>query len=143
VAYYDYVLHDWNYYLSGLSGSVYVKGRAALFVTTSLSMVRLVIETNQSLDLYCAAGSASIAAQHDRPAASFRFWGLPSCQTLRFFQASNFVGVVYAPSADAHFDIGGDRSLEFSGALVSRCAWFYGRVNMHFDESLIRTGPVY
>jgi hypothetical protein len=143
VAYYNYVLHGWNYSLSGLSGSVYVKGRAALYVSTTLSISRLVIETNQSLDLYCAAESATIVGNHDRPAASLRFWGLPSCQTLRFFQASNFAGVVYAPSADAHFDIGGNIPLEFSGALVSRSAWFYGRVNIHFDESLIRTGPVY
>jgi len=143
VAWYDYVLHDGNYYISTLFGSVYVKGRAALYVTTSLSMFRLVIETNQSLDLYCSAESAIITGDHDRPAPSFRFWGLPSCQSLEFLQATNFAGAVYAPSADAHFGIGGNTPLEFSGALVSRCARFHGKVNIHFDESLIRTGPVY
>jgi hypothetical protein len=135
------VLHDWNYSLSGLSGSVYVKGRAALYVSTTLSISQLVIETNQSLDLYCAAGSASIAVGPQPRTPGFRFWGLPSCRLVRFDQPGQFAGMVYAPSAEVHFSNSDAQTLEFSGALVARAVFFFGNVNFHFDESLIGTGP--
>lgn len=145
VAWYDYVLNEGNYQLSSLSGSVYVRGRAALLVTSNLLLSSLMIETDQSLDLYCAAYSPIIAGYHDRTdnrtAASFRFWGLPSCQRLTFEGFGDFTGAVYAPRADAIFSVGGNWSLEFSGALVSRSARFSGKVNIHFDESLAVIGP--
>jgi len=140
---YDYVLDDGNYSLFSLYGSVYVRGRARLYVGSSLELTCVTIATNQSLDLYCAASSARFVGEVDGPASSFRFWGLPACLTVSFGSAGSFRGAIYAPNAEVFFRFGGLQGLEYSGALVARAIWFDARVNFHFDESLIMTGPAY
>jgi hypothetical protein len=145
LVYYDYILdQNANYQLPALNGSIYVRAKATVYVTSSLNVTRLTTEKDQSLDLYCAADSAHIVGNHGRSADSFHFWGLPSCQSLVIWAGDRgFTGVVYAPNALLFFIAPGGFDEDFSGAFVGRWARFNTPVKIHYDENLARTGPVY
>jgi hypothetical protein len=142
--FFDYVLdQNTNYQLAALNGSIYVRAKATVYVTSSLSVTRITIEKDQSLDLYCAADDASIVGNHGQTAHSFRFWGLPRCQSINVSAGDKgFTGVVYAPNSLLFFIAPGISTKDFFGAFVGRYVGG-GTVRIHYDENLARVGPVY
>ena len=143
--YYDYILDSGDYQLAALSGSIYVKGAATLYVTDSLDMTALVIKPGNSLKLYCAAPSATIcgnnALNNEGTATSFSFWGLPTCKELSFSGNSSFTGLIYAPDADFTLNGSGNNLIDFIGASITKTASMNGHFNFHYDEALRRIGP--
>jgi hypothetical protein len=143
--YYDYILDTGNYQLSDLSGSVYVRGKAALYVTTTLDITSLTVKLGESLSLYCAAASATLSgnnsANSDGTADSFAFWALPSCTSITFSGNAGFTGTIYAPTADFTMNGGGNNMMDFIGASITKTARLNGHFNFHYDEALRRIGP--
>ena len=144
-AWYDYILDDGNYQLGTLNGSVYVRGKAKLYVSTTLNMSALVIDPNKKLDLYCAPGSAAIAGNtawnSDRTADSFGFWGLPTCTSVSFSGNAGFTGTIYAPNAAFTLNGGGNNTIDFIGASIAKSVTLNGHFNFHYDEALGKFGP--
>ncbi len=143
--YYDYILDDGNYKVADLNGTVYVRGNATLYVTTTLDMTALVIQPGESLKLYCAAASASISGNYTAnstgTAASFSFWGLPTCKSLSFGGNADFTGTIYAPDADFTLNGSGKTVFDFIGASITKTAKLNGHFNFHYDEALRKIGP--
>ena len=143
--YYDYILDNGNYQLTSLNGSVYVRGVAVLYVTSSLSMSALVIKPGQQLNLYSAAASAAIGgnttANSDGTADSFTFWGLPTCTSVSFSGNAGFTGAIYAPNAALALNGGGNNTIDFIGASITKSATMNGHFNFHYDEALAVLGP--
>ena len=144
-AWYDYILDDGNYQVGNLSGSVYVRGKAQLYVSSSLNMSALVIDPNKKLDLYSAAASPAIAGNtawnSDRTADSFAFWGLPTCTSLSFSGNAGFTGTIYAPKAAFTLNGGGNNTTDFIGASITKNVTLNGHFNFHYDEALAKYGP--
>jgi hypothetical protein len=142
--YYDYILDDGDYQKDNLSGTIYVRGNARLYVTDALNISALVIQSTRSLRLYCAAASASLAGNNtpnsDGTADSFSFWGLPSCSAITFTGSSSFTGTIYAPNAAFTLN-GSTNSIDFVGASITRSATLNGHFNFHYDEALRKIGP--
>lgn len=144
--YYNYVLTDGNYRLeSGLSGNILVLGDATLYVSASCDMTGLTIEWGRHLDLYSDAPSVSLSgnttANSDGTADSFAFWGMPSCTSLTFSGNAGFTGTIYAPNADFVMNGGGNNTIDFIGASITKTARLNGHFNFHYDEALKKIGP--
>jgi hypothetical protein len=141
---YDYILDDGNYEQASLSGTVYVRGNAKLYVTSSLSLSDVAIASGKRLDLYCAASDVSLggnnSANSSGLAGSFRFWGLPSCTSISFSGNSSFVGTIYAPNADFRLNGSGNTPIDFIGASITKTSTMNGHFNFHYDEALAREG---
>jgi hypothetical protein len=144
--YYDYILDSGNYQLSDLTGTVYVRGKANLYVTTTLDITSLIIKTGESLALYCGAASASLAGNStvnsDGTANNFSFWGLPTCTSVTFSGNSGFTGTIYAPNADFTMNGSGNTTfIDFTGASITKTSTLNGHFNFHYDEALRKFGP--
>lgn len=142
---YDYIITDGNWQIGQLNGSVYVSGNAVLYVTDNLSIDALNILPGQSLDLYSAAPSVSLAGNNtlnsDGLAGSFRFWGRPTCTSVTFNGNAGFTGTIYAPQAAFSLNGGGNNTTDFVGASVTKTVDMNGHFNFHYDEALRLTGP--
>jgi hypothetical protein len=143
--YYDYILDDGNYQAANLNGTVYVRGDAVLYVTDALDVTSLVIHPGESLQLYSAAASSSIAGNNtinsDGLAQNFSYWGLPSNTSVTFSGNSAFTGTIYAPNADFTLNAGGNNIIDFIGASITKTVTLNGHFNFHYDEALRGTGP--
>jgi hypothetical protein len=143
--YYDYILDSGNYQLADLSGTIYVKGNATLYVTSTLDMTGLVIKSGSNLQLYSSAPNVLLAgnttANSDSTADSFAFWGMPSVTTVTFSGNSSFTGTIYAPSANFILNGSGNNNIDFIGGSITKTATMNGHFNFHYDEALRRIGP--
>ena len=143
--YYDYILDEGNYQTSDLNGTVYVKRNATLYVTTTLNLSALVIQSGGSLNLYSSAPSVSLAgnttANSDGTADAFVFWGMPTVTSVTFSGNAGFTGAIYAPNADFTLNGGGNNTLDFIGASITKTTRLNGHFNFHYDEALRRIGP--
>ena len=143
--YYDYVLDSGNYQTSDLNGTVYVRGNATLYVTSTLNISALVIKSGASLKLYSAAPSVSLAgnntANSDGTADSFAFWGMPTVTSISFSGNAGFTGTIYAPNASFTLNGGGNNTIDFIGASITKTTQLNGHFNFHYDEALRRIGP--
>lgn len=144
--YYDYVLEDgMNYQLNGLSGKILVLGDANLYVSSSCNVTGLTIEWGKHLNLYSSAPSVSLAgnntANSDGTADSFAFWGTTSCTNISFSGNASFTGTIYAPSAHLALNGGGNNTVDFIGASITKSAKLNGHFNFHYDEALKNWGP--
>jgi hypothetical protein len=147
---FDYILDSYNYVLDDLSGSVYVRGDANLFVVNSIRMSGnndgITIGSGGSLKLYMTGASTSIAGQgvvnRSGNAANFMYYGLDSNTSLDIRGNGAFCGVIYAPNAALGLRGGGSSSVEdFVGATITGSVRMLGHFNFHYDEDLARTGP--
>lgn len=143
--YYNYVLTDGNYRLENLSGNILVLGDASLYANSSCNVSGLTIEWSRRLNLYSGAPSVSLSgnttANSDGTADSFAFWGLPTCTSITFSGNAGFTGTIYAPSADFVMNGGGNNTIDFIGASITKTARLNGHFNFHYDEALQRIGP--
>jgi hypothetical protein len=147
--YYKYVLENGNYEVSpigGLDGKVLVLGDANLFVAGSACNISgLTIEWGRHLDLYSSAPSATLTgnstANSDGTADSFAFWGTTNCTSITLNGNASFTGTIYAPSADFVMNGGGNNTVDFIGASITKTARLNGHFNFHYDEALKNFGP--
>ncbi len=144
--YYNYVLEDgMNYHKDGLSGNILVLGNANLSVSSSCNITGLTIEWGKHLDLYSSAPSATLTgnstANSDGTADSFAFWGTTNCTSITLNGNASFTGTIYAPSADFVMNGGGNNTVDFIGASITKTARLNGHFNFHYDEALKNIGP--
>jgi hypothetical protein len=145
---YTYLLTGGNYMLSSgtLKGRILVTGMAVLYVTRDASVNfaasdSILIATNASLKLYVGSPSASLpnvvnTGTPDR----FAYFGLPS--NTRLFQEiyGDFIGSIYAPSADFTINAGAGVRCDFVGSCMAGSLTINNHCSFHFDENLLRAG---
>ena len=136
VTYYNYILDSLNYQIADLSGSVYVRGNAVLYVTSSANMSGIVIQPGQTLKLYSAAANVTLAGNLNGYASAFQYWGLPSNTSLDIGGNGTFTGTVYAPEAALTMHGGGNNTVDFIGASITQSVSMVGHFNFHYDETL-------
>ena len=142
---YDYILDNGNYQLNTLSGTVYVRGRATLYVPGSTDISGLTIKPGSHLDLYSNASSVGLAgnnsANSDGFAANFSFWGMPNVTSVTLSGNAGFTGTIYAPNANFTMNGSGSTTIDFIGASITKTVTMHGHFSFHFDEALGRVGP--
>ena len=136
--YFDYILSTDNYTLANLSGAMYVSGNAVLYVTSSANLSGIVIKPGASLKIYSAAPSVTLGGNDNGIAANFRYYGLPANTSLTIGGNGDFTGTVYAPSAALTMNGGGNNTIDFMGASVTKSVTMNGHFNFHYDEALGR-----
>ena len=145
--YYNYVLEDGlNYQLNGLGGNILVLGNANLYVSSFCNVAGLTIEWGKHLNFYSSAPSVTLTgnstANSDGTADSFAFWGTKTCTSITLNGNAGFTGTIYAPSANFVMNGGGNNTVDFIGASITKTTRLNGHFNFHYDEALQNHGPI-
>lgn len=139
--FYEYVLGTGDYVLDRLNGEVFVAGNARLLVSGLMWAKGILISSNASLQIFCAAPDAIFGGVSNQAGiGSFQFYGLASNVSINFSEALLLKGLFYAPTASFNIASGGADSTHLHGACVVR----YLRAHdtcIHFDEDLKRFCP--
>ncbi len=145
VTHYDFILDSGNYQIDSLSGSVYVRGEAILYVTSSANLSGIVIKPGKSLKLYSSAPSVTLGGNDNGLASAFSYLGLPGNTSLDIGGNGEFTGTVYAPNAALTMHGGGNNTVDFTGASITKSVTMNGHFNFHYDEALgrVATGGHY
>jgi hypothetical protein len=145
---YKYVLNGGKYSLSSLNISskerIAITGPSTLIVDGDVTVRGAVdIHPGGALQLYVGGdaylGGAGI--NNSGTASNFVYLGLPTNTRLSLPSNGDFVGSIYAPSADFVLSGGGSTIYNFSGACVTRTISMNGHYRFHFDEALRNLGP--
>ncbi len=144
--YYDHIFDDEDYQLATLTGSVYVRGDAEVYVTETLSLQGLAIKPGETFNLYSGAANVALCgnrtANSDGKPESFAFWGLNTCTNVSFGGNAGFTGTIYAPEANFQLNgTGKDTVIDFTGASITKTVQMNGHFNFHYDEALRDRGP--
>lgn len=148
VAYYDHILDNGDYYLSGINNAdVLVRGNARLHVAGSVSESggkAISVTSSGTLQMWVAgdirlSGQAAINATGDSLRLSV--YGLPTCTSATFSGNATWTGTLYAPAAELGFNGGGADTVDFIGAAIVGSAQLNGHFSFHYDENLGRNGP--
>ena len=140
-----------DYSISGGSGNVYVApgAKVRLYVTSSFSpsVIRVAGTglTAGNLQLYMGGTDFRLSGQSivdGGNAANLGYWGLSQNTSISFSGNSSFVGTIYAPNAAFTLGGGGSSVYDFVGACVVKSVTMNGHFQFHYDESLLRAGPV-
>ena len=135
---------DWKLGEVKLDGNetLTIQGNVRLFITgdTSLSgNAKIVISSNATLTVY-SRGNMSLRGNglvnNTGIAANAQFFGRPACTAIDISGNADWIGTIYAPSAD--LTVGGNGSVY--GALVGKSVTLNGNGNFHYDEALKTTG---
>jgi hypothetical protein len=149
---YGYLLDSRRFRADSISLSstktMMVIGNAELYVPGNFTMVgqsQIIIAPGASFKLYIG-GTASFSGQgifnQTGNAINLFVFGLPTCPRVSFTGNSEFIGVIYAPSAELKLGGGGSDILDFKGATITGSVNMIGKYQFHYDESLGRKGPV-
>jgi len=129
--------------------NVLISNDVSLWLPNGLSMSgtsRIDIAVGGKLRMYLGA-SSSIGAQaivhNSGPASKCILYGLTACNSLSFSSTNTATACVYAPAANLSLAGGGVGSFDFEGAFVGKTATVNGRFRIHFDESLLGSGPFF
>jgi hypothetical protein len=140
-----------DYRATDLSGSVYVNTNvnARIHVTANVSLtgsgdeIRL-SSVGTKVVLYMGGASFKLkgngVVNETGLAENFLYFGLPSNTAIEFGGNGAFAGAIYAPSADFTLGGGGNNSVDFIGASVTKTVKMNGHFNFHYDEALSRIG---
>ena len=144
--YYDYILSDGIYRLSGLSltsQKILITGDVAINVVGNLTMsgtAAIEIASTGNLALYCSGANASIAGQgvinQTGDSRRFTYYGAKTNTKLNLAGTSDFFGVIYAP--DAELDVAGGSVIH--GGTVSKSVKATGGFTLHYDQCLSKGG---
>jgi hypothetical protein len=102
------------------------------------------VTNSGTLVIYQESGSATLFGTGTGPglrADSFWYFGLPQVTSVTLGGNTTFVGVIYAPEASLTLN-GGGASNYFVGAFVIGTMVLNGHYMFHFDENLLKVGPV-
>ena len=127
--------------LNGIKVTLYVMATATNFHPT------IEIENSgpksSSLTIYQVAGTASLSVRVDsQRAEDFVYYGLPGVTSVTYDKpGADFFGVIYAPSANLMLNSGWSGK-HFVGACVARSITMNAHYNFHYDENLLKTGPM-
>jgi hypothetical protein len=147
---YEHHLHSSGVYeIHNLKkGSILVsEANTVLLVTEELSIsgqdvIRIL--PGASLKLYVAAKIATISGQgvvnENGSALAFEYYGLPTNEVLKISGNGEFIGTIYAPSADLTLSGGGSSPEDFMGASVTKSVTMNGHFKFHYDEVLSEKG---
>ena len=137
-------LNGGNYQLnSSLSGSIYVAGNSILYVTGNANITTLVIAPGASLQLFVGGATTTFGQINDSGTAiNLQYYGLPGNTSISLGGNAEFIGTIYAPSADFTANGGGNNTLDIQGAMVVNSVTMNGHFNFHYDVSLSAIGPV-
>lgn len=143
---YNYVLNGGDYQLASLNMSghadMIVTADSRLYVSSSLSMSgqsKILVDPSAKLELYIGGSSASLGGKgiiNVNNATNVFVYGLPSLTNLSMSGNGEFIGVIYAPSADLSLQGGGSGNNDFIGAAVVNTATLGGHFKFHYDEFL-------
>jgi len=153
-----YMLGTGDYYVNGdlvlnNGETLWVGGNARVYVTGNVNMKSqnncfISIAPGASLMLYVGTESGSAVTttltqvNTAGNAGSFQYYGLASNTSITWGGNYTYVGTVYAPEASFTAGGGGSTIMDFQGACVVNDLTLNGHFNFHFDENLIRNGPV-
>lgn len=148
VAYYDAILDNGDYYLSGINNAnVLVRGNARLYVQGGVSESggkAINVANSGTLQMW-VSGSISLSGQAaiNSTGDSLRMmvYGLPTCTSATFSGNAAWTGTLYAPQAALSFNGGGMDTVDFIGAAIVGSAQLNGHFEFHYDEVLGRNGP--
>lgn len=151
---YDYkFLSNGDYTVPGdFSNGIFVgtNARVRLKITSSVTVMNLAndgirIAPGGSLTIYMLGQTFKIAGRgvvnDSGKAAAFNLFGLPTCTDIQFNGNAAFTGGIYAPQATFSLGGGGNNTIDFIGASVTRTVTLNGHFNFHYDENLRRVGP--
>jgi len=149
---YNYVVPGGNYQLkTGLTlnnKTMVITAPTVLLIEGDFSISGgssgITIAPGASLQIYMAGATTSIAGQGivnkaGRP-ANFSYWGLPSNTLVKVQGNGDFIGTIYAPSAQLVLGGGGASGDDFMGAAVAGSVKMGGHYKVHYDESLLPFG---
>jgi len=149
---YQYVLNNGDYLISGIdtlsAKSIYIQGNVRIRVDTLISMTgqdTIRLATNATLKIYANCTNAVIAGNgivNSGLAVQFMYFGTPRNSFLAIGGNSDIVGSFHAPHADIQLNGSGGSENDFSGSLVGNSVRFQAGFRIHFDESLVRLGPM-
>jgi len=140
-----------NYKISSVRQGLYVAPKTVvnLYVTDNSkpTIIRLggVGRDAAQLNFYMAGETFSLSGGNivdSGLARNFTYYGLPSNLTIKFSGNASFTGTIYAPSANLVLTGGGEDDYDFVGAAYVKSANLNGHFNFHYDESLLRMGPM-
>lgn len=148
VTYYDHILDNGDYYLSGINNeNVLVRGTARLYVQGSISEsggAAINVASSGTLQMWVSGSislSGNAAVNNTGDALRMMVYGLPTCTSVTFGGNAEFTGTLYAPSAALTFNGGGSDTADLMGAAIVGSAQLNGHFNFHYDENLGRNGP--
>jgi hypothetical protein len=123
-----------------------VIGNATLYVSSDLAVTGsafIRIFPGASLRLYVGAPAAILGGSgvlNENSPSAFVYYGLPSNTSVTIGPNGTFAGCIYAPSA--YLRIYADTNgFSFMGAIAARKILVWDHAEIHYDESLQRTGP--
>lgn len=144
----DYVIdHDGDWQLSTLNKPLLVKTniQAVLLVTDSINLSGndyILIQKGASLKLYMKGPTASIKGNGvinlGGNATNFYYFGMTNNTSLSLGGNGEFIGVIYAPSANFELGGGGSAFQDFIGASVTASVKMNGHFKFHYDENINR-----
>lgn len=146
--YYDYALtNSGSYKIGTLSGKVIITApNVVLYVTDSINTDSITVVPGASVKLYTSAPSVSLAGNGvwnaGGNATNFMYYGLPANTSISLSGNAGFTGTIYAPEADFKLNGGGNNTIDFMGASVTKTTVLNGHFNFHYDEALRKTGPI-
>jgi hypothetical protein len=125
-----------------------VTGDAVLYIPGDVTIsgsAFIEIAPGASLQLYVGGATAQLGGNgvlsSNAKAESFTYFGLPSNQSLFLGGNAQFVGCIYAPNAAFTLGGGGNNTIDFIGASVTKSVQMNGHFNFHYDEALGTLGP--
>jgi Tfp pilus assembly protein PilX len=151
---YTWVLGSADYYYDDPKGASFKSGDvilvtspgARLYVTGDFTMQgssQIQIAPGASLEIFVGGANASITSVNSPGnCAAFKYFGLRSNTSVSISGNDNFLGSIYAPSAEFSLGGGGKDPIDFQGACAVSTIKMNGHFNFHFDENLIKKGPL-
>ncbi|MEY2408503.1 MAG: hypothetical protein QOF48_1173 [Verrucomicrobiota bacterium] len=129
---YTAVLDGGIFQMATMTGKVIVTDDSLVYVTGSIDVTKFVIQTNATVRIYCGGPSADLGTQVNGPklASACMFFGLPTCTSIDI--SSDWIGTVYAPSAD----FGAAGGADFYGSCTAKSLTLKGHSAYHFDAAL-------
>jgi hypothetical protein len=95
---------------------------------------RISIDPSSTLTIY-AGGTMNLSGAgfiNSAVAKNLTVYGLPTCTSITVAASANFIGSIYAPSADVTIN----GASPYYGSCICRSATFQGSGTFHFDEAL-------
>lgn len=144
------ILSDGDYWLTGLSSSLYIGSNVncRIKITGNVNLTgnkEIKVDNGANVKIYMSGATFKVAGNgivnDNGNAASLTYYGLPSNTSIQFAGNGGFVGSIYAPQAAFSLGGGGNDTKDFIGASVTKSVQMNGHFNFHYDENLRRVGP--